>query len=81
MVAFGEEKEGPFTQEVFSRIICADCGKKPEDHTFILSGKCHPVIPVVATYYVKTGLLLLSCAECGREAMSIMVARNGTKDN
>lgn len=61
------------TQEDFDQMFCLDCGKKPEEHTLILSNKCHHNDAVKVTY--SGGRLYIDCHRCGLGIAVVQVAK------
>lgn len=65
--------EGILTQEHFNKMFCLNCGKKPEEHTLVLSNRCHKNDAVKVTY--SAGRLYIDCHHCGKGIAIVQVAK------
>jgi len=60
-------------QKDFNEMLCADCGKKIEEHTLTLGNHCHHNNAVKVTY--SDGRLYIDCFKCGRGVAIVKVAK------
>lgn len=60
------------TQRDFDKVLCRDCGRKPEEHTVVLRNCCHDTSAVEVKY--SAGRLYIDCYACGRGIAIVQVA-------